>query len=60
MSENSRMSEALYLGLCHKIGTPKEVTIRREVMDMDERLQEPVDMQKGDKKNEKWKLSGRV
>lgn len=50
MSENSRMSEALYLGLCHKIGTPKEVTIRREVMDMDERLKEPVDMQKGDKK----------
>lgn len=50
MSENSRISEALYLGLCHKIGTPKEVTIRREVMDMDERLKEPVDMQKGDKK----------
>lgn len=34
MSDYCRVSEALYVGLCRHIGTPTEVTIRREVMDM--------------------------
>lgn len=42
MSDNCRVSEALYVGLCRHIGTPTEVTIRREVMDMEEVLNKPV------------------
>lgn len=36
------VSNALYFGLCHYIGTPIEVTIRREVMDVDEMLYKSV------------------
>ena len=32
------LSESVYLGLCHKIGTPQEVTIRRDVWDVRELL----------------------
>ncbi|XP_061190188.1 uncharacterized protein LOC133198050 [Saccostrea echinata] len=32
----SRLSEAVYVGLCHKIGTPTEVRFRREVMETEE------------------------
>lgn len=36
MSDNCRVSEALYVGLCDYIGTPTEVAIRREVKDIEE------------------------
>uniref|UniRef100_A0A8W8MAI7 Mab-21-like HhH/H2TH-like domain-containing protein n=1 Tax=Magallana gigas TaxID=29159 RepID=A0A8W8MAI7_MAGGI len=42
MSDNCRVSEALYAGLCRYIGTPTEVTVRREVMDMTEMIKTPV------------------
>lgn len=38
MSDNCLAPEALYVGLCVYIGTPIEVTVRREVMDTDELL----------------------
>ena len=38
MSDNCRVSEALYVGLCGYIGTPTEVTIRRDVLDMEEMI----------------------
>ncbi|XP_061165696.1 uncharacterized protein LOC133174612 [Saccostrea echinata] len=34
MDHIPRLSEILYIGLCRKIGTPTEVTIRRNVWDM--------------------------
>lgn len=39
----SGVSEALYVGLCHYIGTPTdlEVTIRREVIDIDGKIRTP-------------------
>lgn len=39
MSDYCRMSEALYVGLCGYIGSPTEVTVRREVVDMEEMMQ---------------------
>lgn len=38
-----RVLEALYVGLCHYIGTPTdlEVTIRREVIDIDGKIRTP-------------------
>uniref|UniRef100_K1QT37 Uncharacterized protein n=1 Tax=Magallana gigas TaxID=29159 RepID=K1QT37_MAGGI len=47
MSDDCRVSEALYVGLCGYIGTPTEVTIRREVMDMQEMIEKPVEIHKG-------------
>ncbi|XP_052704919.1 uncharacterized protein LOC128180806 [Crassostrea angulata] len=47
MSDNCRVSEALYVGLCGYIGTPIEVTIRREVMDMEEMIYKHVYIHKG-------------
>ncbi|XP_052704680.1 uncharacterized protein LOC128180596 [Crassostrea angulata] len=44
MSDNCRVSEALYVGLCDYIGTQTEVTARREVMDMEEIIRKPVDI----------------
>jgi hypothetical protein len=38
MDEIPRVSEVLYSGLCGKIGTPTEVTIRRDVADMSEKI----------------------
>lgn len=39
-----QMSVALYVGLCDYIGTLEEVTARREVMDMEETIMEPVEI----------------
>uniref|UniRef100_A0A8W8IHS4 Mab-21-like HhH/H2TH-like domain-containing protein n=1 Tax=Magallana gigas TaxID=29159 RepID=A0A8W8IHS4_MAGGI len=47
MSDNCRVSEALYVGLCGYVGTPTEVTIRREVMDMEEMIWQPVQIHRG-------------
>jgi hypothetical protein len=45
----SRVSEALYTGLCGKIGTPTEVTIRREVADMYEMIEKPIEVYRGER-----------
>ncbi|XP_062619056.1 uncharacterized protein LOC134280632 [Saccostrea cucullata] len=42
MDHIPRLSEVLYVGLCRKIGTPKEVAIRRDVRDMEEMIEKPV------------------
>uniref|UniRef100_K1Q079 Uncharacterized protein n=1 Tax=Magallana gigas TaxID=29159 RepID=K1Q079_MAGGI len=49
MSDNRRVSEALYVGLCGylPIGTPTEVTVRREVLDMRDMIQKPVQIHQG-------------
>ncbi|XP_061182539.1 uncharacterized protein LOC133190872 [Saccostrea echinata] len=39
MDHIPRLSEVLYVGLCRKIGTPTEVAIRRDVMDMWEMIE---------------------
>lgn len=43
MDHLPRVSEALYVGLCYYIGTPTdlEVTIRREVIDIDGKIGTP-------------------
>lgn len=43
MFDDSRVSEALYAGLCSHIGTATEVTMRREVMDTHELIKKPVE-----------------
>eukprot|EP00105_Crassostrea_gigas_P036483 XP_019920631.1 PREDICTED: uncharacterized protein LOC109617970 [Crassostrea gigas] len=50
MSDNCRVSEALYAGLCRYIGTPTDVTVRREVMDMAEMIRTPVEIDYGVRK----------
>ncbi|XP_065924470.1 uncharacterized protein [Magallana gigas] len=49
MSDNCRVSEALYVGLCgyRPIGTPTEVTVRREVVDMMGMIKKPLDIHTG-------------
>ncbi|XP_061179624.1 uncharacterized protein LOC133188268 [Saccostrea echinata] len=47
MDHIPRLSEVLYVGLCRKIGTPTEVAIRRDVTDMYEMIEKPVNIQKG-------------
>ncbi|XP_048744867.2 uncharacterized protein LOC125657948 [Ostrea edulis] len=42
-----RISDALYMGLCHEVGTPTEVTIRRDAWDMDEMVNKPVQIYRG-------------
>ncbi|XP_062585867.1 uncharacterized protein LOC134247538 [Saccostrea cucullata] len=42
MDHIPRLSEILYFGLCAKIGTPTEVTIRRDLMDMDDMIKENI------------------
>ncbi|XP_062582340.1 uncharacterized protein LOC134244082 [Saccostrea cucullata] len=42
MDHIPRLSEVLYVGLCRKIGTPTEVAIRRDVLDMEEMIMKPV------------------
>lgn len=33
-----KMSESVYVGMCHEIGTPQQVTSRRDIADMSELL----------------------
>lgn len=47
MDQQPRISEALFLGLCRKIGTQTEVKIRREVMNMDEIIKRPCQKHDG-------------
>lgn len=49
MEYSQRMSEVLYVGLCRdkRIGTPTEVAIRREMMDMEEIIERPVYIHRG-------------
>lgn len=42
-----RVSEVLYVGLCREIGTPTEVTMRRDILDMEEMINKPVQMHRG-------------
>ncbi|XP_062593279.1 uncharacterized protein LOC134254771 [Saccostrea cucullata] len=44
MEHIPRLSEVLYVGLCRKIGTPTEVSFRRDVMDIEEMVGKPKDM----------------
>ncbi|XP_062591068.1 uncharacterized protein LOC134252582 [Saccostrea cucullata] len=47
MDHVPRLSEVLYVGLCRKIGTPTEVAIRRDLLDMEEMIMKPVYNQRG-------------
>lgn len=42
MSDNYRVSEALFVGLCDYIGTPTDVTVRREMYDMADMINIPA------------------
>ncbi|XP_061179628.1 uncharacterized protein LOC133188272 [Saccostrea echinata] len=47
MDHIPRLSEVLYVGLCHEIGTPTEVAIRRDVLDMEGMIKKPIHMYRG-------------
>ncbi|XP_062594133.1 uncharacterized protein LOC134255625 isoform X1 [Saccostrea cucullata] len=47
MDDIPRLSESVYVGLCHEIGCPTEVRIRREVMDTVEAVYKPVYIMRG-------------
>ncbi|XP_048746396.2 uncharacterized protein LOC125658966 [Ostrea edulis] len=47
MDDIPRASEILYVGLCHEIGTSTEVTVRRDVGDMEEMIKKPVQIYRG-------------
>ncbi|XP_062586865.1 uncharacterized protein LOC134248489 [Saccostrea cucullata] len=47
MDHIPRLSEAVYVGLCRKIGGPTEVRIRREVIDTLELMRQPVHIMRG-------------
>ncbi|XP_061179641.1 uncharacterized protein LOC133188284 [Saccostrea echinata] len=47
MDHIPRLSEVLYIGLCREIGTPTEVAIRRDVLDIEERIKSPLYMHIG-------------
>lgn len=47
MDDCRRVSEAMYVGLCRQIGTPTEVVIRRELMDVDEMIHRRVYLNEG-------------
>ncbi|XP_062596722.1 uncharacterized protein LOC134258196 [Saccostrea cucullata] len=47
MDHLPRLSEAVYVGLCLKIGSPSMVRMRREVMDTNEAVSQPVNILKG-------------
>ncbi|XP_056015570.1 uncharacterized protein LOC125674082 [Ostrea edulis] len=49
MDHIPRVSEVLYVGLCRKIGTPTEVTIRRDVLDMKEMIETPLQIYRGER-----------
>ncbi|XP_062598248.1 uncharacterized protein LOC134259669 [Saccostrea cucullata] len=53
-----RLSEILYHGLCCKIGTPTVVTIRRDVLDMDDKIQENTSKISKDVDSKRIMLSG--
>ncbi|XP_062608659.1 uncharacterized protein LOC134270457, partial [Saccostrea cucullata] len=36
------LSESVFVGLCHKVGTSQQVTMRRELLDMDEMVKNQV------------------
>lgn len=42
MDDAPWVSEALYVGLCHHIGAPTYVTLRRELIGMEEMIQRPI------------------
>jgi hypothetical protein len=42
-----RLSEAVYAGLCHEVGTLSEVRIRRDVVDTEEVVDRPVREKRG-------------
>ncbi|XP_061190736.1 uncharacterized protein LOC133198743 [Saccostrea echinata] len=47
MDHIPRLSEAVYVGLCRKIGSPTEVRMRREVTDTEEVVRQSVKIMKG-------------
>ncbi|XP_061190785.1 uncharacterized protein LOC133198836 [Saccostrea echinata] len=47
MNHIPRLSEVVYYGLCHKIGSPTEVRFRREVMDTEEFVNNPLHIIRG-------------
>ena len=47
MTHTSYSSEAMYVGMCREVGTPKEVRIRREVADTTEVVAKPVMIMRG-------------
>lgn len=47
MSDNCRVSEALFVGLCDYVGTPTDVTVRREMHDMVDIINKPVHKYQG-------------
>ncbi|XP_048770440.2 uncharacterized protein LOC125676652 [Ostrea edulis] len=47
MDHMPRVSEVLYVGMCRKIGTPTEVTFRRDIQDTGEMIQKPSQLYKG-------------
>ncbi|XP_056015545.1 uncharacterized protein LOC125674377 isoform X2 [Ostrea edulis] len=49
MDHIPRVSEVLYVGLCWEMGTPKEVTIRRDVLDMEEMIETPLQIYRGER-----------
>ncbi|XP_061182367.1 uncharacterized protein LOC133190693 [Saccostrea echinata] len=48
MDHIPRISEVMYVGMCRKIGRPTEVAIRRDVMDMWEMIEKPLQTYTGD------------
>ncbi|XP_056013684.1 uncharacterized protein LOC130052539 [Ostrea edulis] len=47
MDQIPRVSEVLYVGMCRKIGTPTEVTFRRDIWDTGEIIRKPLQLYKG-------------
>lgn len=49
MDYSHRVSEVLYRGLCRdkRIGTPTEVAIRRDMIDMEDMIERPVHIHRG-------------
>ncbi|XP_048766818.2 uncharacterized protein LOC125673909 [Ostrea edulis] len=50
MDHIPRVSDVMYVGLCHKIGTPTEVTFRRDLWDTVEMIRKPSQLYKGERK----------
>ena len=48
MDSSRHLSEVTYVGLCCKIGTPTEVTIRRDVRDIEEMIETLLMLRKGE------------
>ncbi|XP_062601787.1 uncharacterized protein LOC134263447 [Saccostrea cucullata] len=47
MDQVPRISEAVYSCMCHKVGTPTVISIRREVSDIAETIKTPSGMRRG-------------